>query len=261
MHEWYIYSRRKTLDNPISTNLELLGFWNYCLLRANHKRNSFFVWLEKVTIEPWQFVSSVTKLAKKFSIAKSRMYRIVKLLEEEEMLKHEWNTRYSLFTIVNRSRYQKVKHEWNTSETQLVTNNNDNNDKEWKEDRKKYAPKVFMTQKQYNNSCAKWTKPVVDEYIESISYYITNVKPNKKYKSIPKTITDWIKKDQQSGKRLAKLKSIYWDPLEIYTKFKKEVEDMENKEIHEYYKKHMMPKYHEDFLKEARALYSKKQNA
>lgn len=261
--------RRSSQDNPLYF-AEPFTRWQArqdLLLIANHSDGFFYVRWNPVEVKRWQVARSEKNLCERRQRSRDKVRKFLNDLEKMEQIIQQKNRICSVYIIVNYDKYQTTDHttDHTTEKPQTRQQKNINKkkekNKEWKEEKKKYAPKVFMTEKQYSNSCAKWTKPVVDEYIESISYYITNVKPKKKYKSIPKTITDWIKKDQQSGKRLAKLKSIYGDPLEIYSKFKKEVEDMENKEIHEYYKKNMMPKYHEDFLKEARALYSKKQNA
>ena len=129
MEGWIKYYR-KLIDNPISSNMEIMWFFSYCLLKANHKKAEILIWYEKVTINPGQFVSSVSKLSEHFWVGRSKIYRLIKYLEKDQFMKHEWNTKYSLFTIVNRSKYQDVKHQWNTTETQTDTNNNDNNDKE-----------------------------------------------------------------------------------------------------------------------------------
>lgn len=219
---------------PTQMTMELLGIWSYNTYQKTYS-----------DLFEWWFIREVQKSKNQYSS------RVIALSKNDKA------TDEALDKALDETPDETSDETSDESPDDIIEQLN----KRTKEEKKKYAPKVFMTETQYSNSCAKWTKPVVDEYIESISYYITNVKPKKKYKSIPKTITDWIKRDQQSGKRLAKLKSIYGDPLEVYSKFKKEVEDMENEEIHEYYKKNMMTKYHEDFLREAKHLYSKKQNA
>lgn len=128
---WRIKLHRKIQDNPISSSLEIMWLLSSFLLKANHKEKIFYIWLEKITIWPWQFVSSMSKLADEYEVSKTKIYRMVERLKMERILKHEWNNKYSLFTIINRNKYQWDETQNETQqERQRYTNNND---KEWKE--------------------------------------------------------------------------------------------------------------------------------
>jgi hypothetical protein len=113
--------------------LELLWLITALLLKANHQSNSFFLWTQKITVLPWQFVSSQVKLSVEFWIQRNKMIRLLKILEDEKIVNIKWYSKYSLFTIVNWVKYQK---RWTsndtandtTNEQQVNTNNNDNND-------------------------------------------------------------------------------------------------------------------------------------
>lgn len=136
---WFVKLYRKTLSNAISKNLELLWLFSALLLKASFQEKEFYLWYKKVELKPWQFVSSVRKLSVEFRVSVSKMYRMLEVLKSEHIVEHEWNTKYSLFTIVNRHKYQvsetqngtqsrqQTKHEWDTIK-------NDKNNKEWKED-------------------------------------------------------------------------------------------------------------------------------
>jgi len=142
---WRIKLHRKIQDNPISSSLEIMWLLSSFLLKANHKEKSFYIWLEKITIWPWQFVSSMSKLADEYEVSKTKIYRMVERLKMERILKHEWNNKYSLFTIINRNKYQWDETQNETPlERQWYTNNND---KEWKEYKLIYNIQDFVDQR------------------------------------------------------------------------------------------------------------------
>lgn len=136
---WFVKLHRKTLENAISKNLEFLWLFSALLLKASFQKKEFYLWYKKIELKPWQFVSSVRKLSLEFRVSVSKMYRMLEVLKSEHIVEHEWNTKYSLFTIVNRHKYQvcetqsgtqsrqQTKHEWDTIK-------NDNKDKNEKED-------------------------------------------------------------------------------------------------------------------------------
>lgn len=136
---WFVKLYRKILSNAISKNLEFLWLFSALLLKASFQEKEFYFWYKKVELKPWQFVSSVRKLAIEFRVSVSKMYRMLEVLKSEHILEHEWNAKYSLFTIVNRHKYQasetqdgtqsrqQTKHEWDTIKK-------DKNIEEWKED-------------------------------------------------------------------------------------------------------------------------------
>lgn len=130
---WWIKLHRKIQDNPIASNLEMMWLFASLLLKTNHKEKTFYLWHNKVTVKPWQFISSMSKLAEEYDVGKTKIYRMISSLESERILKHEWNNKYSLFTILNRDLYQWSETQNETpAERQWYTNNNDNNDKEYK---------------------------------------------------------------------------------------------------------------------------------
>lgn len=109
----------------------MMWLFSSLLLKANHKTKTFYLWHNKVTVNPWQFISSMSKLADEYDIWKTKIYRMISSLEVERILKHEWNNKYSLFTILNRDKYQ-----WNETQDETQEERNwytNNNDKEWKE--------------------------------------------------------------------------------------------------------------------------------
>lgn len=126
MESWYIKLHRKILDNPISTNIELLWFISYILLRANHKPNDIYIWNTKIHIEPWQFVWSILWMSQQFWKSLGKIQRMLKILEDEWIAISKWYSKYSLFTVINRQSYQSNDKQ---TENKQDTNKNDKNDK------------------------------------------------------------------------------------------------------------------------------------
>ena len=112
METWFVKLYRKLLQNAIASNLELLWLVTALLLKANHKGNSFFIWTQKVTIKPWQFVSSQVKLSVEFWMTRAKMIRLLNTLESEDFVDIKWYSKYSLFTLKNRDKYQKADSKW-----------------------------------------------------------------------------------------------------------------------------------------------------
>lgn len=125
MNETYVKLYRKLKENPISSNLELLWFFSYLLLEANFKDWSFYVWLEKITIKPGEILTSQRKLAEKFWLSLSKINRMIKILENEWIVKHKKNTKFTLLELKNWDKYNwsetQMKQVWNTNETRKET--------------------------------------------------------------------------------------------------------------------------------------------
>lgn len=176
--EGWIKIHRKILENPISYSIELLWLMIFLLAKATHSKQSFYLWINKISLKPWQLVTSQRKIADHFWMPISKIHRLIKVLSKEWILKHEWNTKYTVITFENRDKYQTsetpVKHQWNANETKKETNKNDKNEEEWKEKNiisKDIKPKVYGD-------------PEVNELLDII-------------KSFNNWICDWTQKDQR----------------------------------------------------------------
>ncbi len=159
MDNWYIKLHRKILDNPISNNIDLLGFISYILLRANHKANDVYIWNTKVHIEPWQFVWSILWISQHFWKSLWKIQRMLKILEDEWIAISKWYTKYSLFTVLNRHLYQS-----NDKQIDYQTENKQDTNKNDKNDKNIYPPDFEDFRSTYPHS-RKWKKK------ESFEYY------------------------------------------------------------------------------------------
>ena len=132
---------RKLLDSGMLRNHSLFTLWVYCLLKANHKPNTFIWNGEQVTIQRGQFISGRKEIAKELNMNESCTYRNLKKLEKLGNVNIKSNNKFSLITICKYNTYQtpqvqseqhfeqQVNNKRTTNEQQVNTNNNDNNDK------------------------------------------------------------------------------------------------------------------------------------
>ena len=121
-------------------NHSLFTLWVYCLLKANHKPNTFIWNGEQVTIQRGQFISGRKEIAKELNMNESCTYRNLKKLEKLGNVNIKSNNKFSLITICKYNTYQtpqvqseqhfeqQVNNKRTTNEQQVNTNNNDNND-------------------------------------------------------------------------------------------------------------------------------------
>lgn len=233
---------RKIQDNSISSNLELLGLFSYFLTKANHSYNILYISNTKIEIKPWQFVWSVRWISERFGISIWKTQRLLKILEEEKIVIHKWYTKYSLFTIVNRHRYQSSDTQIDTQiDTQTihrqVTNKNDKNDKNDKEDnyfsefRKAYPNKKAKenAMRLFGKRIKSWVDP--NAIIAwAIKYSVTTIWLEKRYVKHPSTwLNGWCRNDDQDV-----------DYLRLYTEYKADTREIEDKRV-DYCKRYTEP--------------------
>ncbi len=210
---------RKVIDNPISNNIELLWLFSYLLLKANHKEKSFYLWLKKVKVEPWQFISSQVEIASHFKLSRSKVIRHLNTLVDEKIVNIKWYTKYSLFTIVNRQQYQDSEHQ--TIQQSIQQTDTNNNDKEIKENNLlsiietwnkikwfKSTRKITDEIKTQRNKVMK--KYTIDEFELAVNNYYEDILSRKKtddpkwYDKHRFTFYEFIKQDNWLQKRVNK---------------------------------------------------------
>jgi len=131
--QWYVKLYRKILNQPLSSNCSLLGFFCYLLMKASHKARVFYLWDEKVALEKGQLIVSQRKLAQQFNVSTSTIHRRLKILTKERFIEMQWCAKYSLLTVLFEasqcSMETLTEHEKNKEETLIETYKNDNNEK------------------------------------------------------------------------------------------------------------------------------------
>jgi DNA-binding transcriptional regulator YhcF (GntR family) len=153
----WIKLHRKILENPTSSNLELLGLWSYILLNINHKPSDFYLGFQKIHLESGQGIFSQKKLSEKFKVSLSKIHRMLKILESEKQIEKQGESKYTVITVINWELYQNIEKEnenqtetkQKTNRKQIETNNNDKNIKNDKND-KKQIQNIYISPKIQN---------------------------------------------------------------------------------------------------------------
>ena len=114
MDMWYVKLFRKLKENPIAYNLELLWLLSYILMDVNFKENTFYRWSKKIVVKPWEKIFSQRWYSERFWVSISKIHRYLKILSSEWILKHEWNSNFTLLKLNNWDSY-------NWTETQIET--------------------------------------------------------------------------------------------------------------------------------------------
>jgi hypothetical protein len=136
--------------------------------------------MQKVTVEPWQFVSSQLKLSVEFGVSRMKIIRMLSVLQDMKIVNTKWYTKYSLFTVVNRKTYQETNIKWTSNEHQANTNNNDKEWEEWKRN---------------SGNVSDWKSTIdLEDFVDKWN----SIKLKKLKKQLPKTIkiTEKIKKER-----------------------------------------------------------------
>ena len=98
---------------------------------ANHEETTFIWNNEKQILKSGQLLTGRKKLSKTTGITESKVYRILEYFENEQQIKQEKTTKFTIITIKNWKKYQdkgsKVNNKRTTSEQQVNTYNNVNN--------------------------------------------------------------------------------------------------------------------------------------
>ena len=148
MNNGWIKIHRKIRDNCIYKDSHLLHLFIHCLLKANHKTNTFLFNKQEITIERGQFVTGRMELSHELNMNSSLVYRKLKILKNIGILNIKTNNKFSVVTVLKYNTYQdvittseqqneqQVNNKRTTSEQQVNTNKNDNNDNNENNDKK-----------------------------------------------------------------------------------------------------------------------------
>lgn len=141
--------------------------WVDLLMLANHEDNKFLLGNELMEVKAGSFVTSISKLCKKWGWSNTKVIKFLDVLEAEKMIKRKSDTKKTVITIENYSVYQESKtkkRRKNDAETmQKHTNNNDNNENNiiYNAD-----PQLNATIKEFIKFRRGMKKPMTDHAIE-----------------------------------------------------------------------------------------------
>ena len=137
MHRGYFKFWRCFQDNPRANDPKYVLLWIWLLMLATHKPRSGIFKGERITIKPGQFLTGRKFLVDKTKINRSKIERLLKIMEIEHQIEQQSSNVNRLITIVNWNKYQQdeqqseqpVSNQRATSEQPVSTNKNDKNDK------------------------------------------------------------------------------------------------------------------------------------
>lgn len=140
-HKGWISLHRKITDNwlyPTNEDKEFSKFeaWIDILLMVNHEERKVMLGNKLVNVKKGQRITSLRKLANRWSWSRNKVNSFLYLLEQDNMIKLEKDTQKTVITVVNYDVYQhdditkrtRQGHDKDTERTQKDTNNNDNNE-------------------------------------------------------------------------------------------------------------------------------------
>lgn len=130
----WVKVHRKISNSKWGKNLEMLGFWTYLLLNANHKECYD---ADGVLIKRGQIKTGRKRISQELRLNESKTERFLKRLENEQQIEQQKTSKYRIITITNWDKYQdgeqqneqQANNKRTTNEQQANTNKNDKNEK------------------------------------------------------------------------------------------------------------------------------------
>lgn len=195
MNGW-IKLHRKTLENPIvMKDSSHLAIWCWLLMSACKFPTEVMFGGELITLKPGQITTGRRKIAKALSEQESKVYRVLKRFESEQLIEQRTDRQCTLISIVNWDKYQEseqgaeqfLNNDRTTSEQRVNTKkeykNNKNNKKEREGARARARMRegtiprgklgnVFLTDDEYQDLKLKYEN--TDRRISEIGYYLAN---------------------------------------------------------------------------------------
>lgn len=136
-NQGWISIHRKSLESSVWKNPVVWFVWCWCLLKANHNKNTFPFNGTDIEILPGQFITGIQKATLELPGVTSQMYRTaIKYLENTQRLTTKSTNKFTLITVNKWEEYQDLNKQTNkpltnqqqTTNKRLTTNNNVNND-------------------------------------------------------------------------------------------------------------------------------------
>lgn len=125
---WFKF-HRQIFDNPICTkDAEHFFVWCYILNEAKYEDGERVLFKnEEITLSKGQLLKTTTQIAQDLNIKEMKVYRILKLLENEKQIVKQTSNKNTLITVLNWEKYQsceeqnerQVKNECKTNVKQM----------------------------------------------------------------------------------------------------------------------------------------------
>lgn len=133
MNRGYVKNWRKSLDSPLFRKPNVWHFWDYCRLKATHKKFTTIIGNQAIDLMPGQFIFGHRIAAQETGLTIRQIRTSIELLKRCENLTIKTTNKYSIITIVNWDIYQSPEIENDTlSDTQLANKRQHTRTKEHK---------------------------------------------------------------------------------------------------------------------------------
>lgn len=193
----YIKLYRTLQNNVFYKNSEAIHLWVHLLFSASFKDNVFYYKNTKINLKKGQLMTGRKKISLETGINESKIFRLLKLFENEHLIEQQTNHQYSIITILsydkaidNEQRNEQGMNNERTTNEQRMNTTKELIKKDKKEKKDIYSEKnkksygefanVLLTDEQYKKLSEIYCQHT-SEAIETLSTYIES--SGKKYKS------------------------------------------------------------------------------
>lgn len=160
--EGFIKNHRKTLDNPIvCKDAEYFAIWHYLLYEAKYKPCASLFGGKKIMLKPGQLTTGRKQIAQHFNITESKVQRVLKTFESEQMIEQQTSNKNRLITIIEWEQYQMGEQQTEQSVNihRTTTEQQLNTPKEGKKNKKERKKEIYK-------SLSPELQGAVDDFIE-----------------------------------------------------------------------------------------------
>jgi hypothetical protein len=168
MHRGYIKFWRKTRDNPRMHDPDYLSVWIWILLEANHKSKKEILGGKIIECHPGQFTTGRKQLCKISGVNRSKLERILKIMENEQQIEQQTTNTNRLISICNWGEYQQTEQQIE----QQVSNNRATSEQQVS------TPEECKNDKNVKNIRIIFIKPTVEEIKSYCDERNNNIDPN-----------------------------------------------------------------------------------
>ena len=238
----YIKLWRKSLEDSLWQNISIWRFFEYCLLKATYREHTVLVGMQEIHLEPGQFVFGRKVASEESGLSEQVIRTCLKKLRNMKKLTIKPTNKFTVISIVNWARYQDEENQINQHINQQLTNKQpttnhiqERKERIRKERIKEYCPEppkiegsglpsenpsilsIPLKGPDGNYPLFHITNAIIEEYKETFpgldvmqclrecrQWNKDNPGRRKTKTGIRKHITQWLTKDNNSGKNLIK---------------------------------------------------------
>lgn len=106
----FIKLYRATLKNPVvMKDADHLAIWIWLLLNVTWTPKDVWFGGKRITLNPGQMTTGRKRIAEELSVSESKVQRVLKVFESEQMIEQVTDHRSRLISIVSWNRYQSIE--------------------------------------------------------------------------------------------------------------------------------------------------------